>query len=164
MAITSIQQAVDTLTELRTSYVEIQDRLSVDLPTRANFANISASLGETLTTARTLRADLQALDENTLISVIDGGRQLAIWSWRRDTSSSVMQFIAQAQAWKEQVDSLLEGLAVSIVTVKDGDTLQDIAARELGDWREWPRLVEANPGLDAEDLVTGTRIVIPPLT
>jgi len=49
------------------------------------------------------------------------------------------------------------------VVVKRGDTLQKIAARELGDAKSWKTLVEWNPGLDPKRLQTGAKLKLPPV-
>jgi nucleoid-associated protein YgaU len=49
------------------------------------------------------------------------------------------------------------------VLVADGDTLQKIAARELGSAAQWRRLLDWNPGLDPRRLRAGTRIALPPV-
>jgi LysM repeat protein len=43
-------------------------------------------------------------------------------------------------------------------TIRGGDTLSEIAQRELGTKNRWRELVELNPGLDPAKLLVGTRI------
>jgi len=47
-------------------------------------------------------------------------------------------------------------------TVQKGDTLQRIAARELGDAARWRVLTEWNPGLDPKRLKRGQELRLPP--
>jgi len=49
-----------------------------------------------------------------------------------------------------------------VVTVQKGDTLQKIAARELGDASRWRVLAEWNPGLDPKRLKRGQELRLPP--
>jgi len=50
------------------------------------------------------------------------------------------------------------------VVVQKGDTLQKIAARELGDASRWRVLTEWNPGLDPKRLKRGQELRLPPPT
>ena len=45
--------------------------------------------------------------------------------------------------------------------VRSGDTLSEIAQRELGSARRWPEIVAVNPGLDPARLRSGKSIQIP---
>ena len=47
---------------------------------------------------------------------------------------------------------------VATYTVRSGDTLADIAQRELGSSKRWTELVKLNPGLDPKHLKIGTTI------
>ncbi|PTL82656.1 type VI secretion protein IcmF/TssM N-terminal domain-containing protein [Vitiosangium sp. GDMCC 1.1324] len=49
----------------------------------------------------------------------------------------------------------------TLYTVKPGDIIYDIAQRYLHDGNQWPRIVEANPGLNKDNLMPGQQIVIP---
>jgi nucleoid-associated protein YgaU len=42
--------------------------------------------------------------------------------------------------------------------VRSGDTLADIAQKQLGSAKRWPELVKLNPGLDPKNLKIGTTI------
>jgi nucleoid-associated protein YgaU len=46
-------------------------------------------------------------------------------------------------------------------TIRSGDTLEEIARRELGDGQRWRAIVDANPGLDPKALKIGRSIVLP---
>ena len=45
--------------------------------------------------------------------------------------------------------------------VKAGDTLSEIAQRELGTAKAWKRIVDANPGLDPKRVRVGQKILLP---
>ncbi len=51
--------------------------------------------------------------------------------------------------------------ATHAYSVRSGDTLSEIAQRELGSARRWPEIVAANPGLDPARLRAGKTIQIP---
>jgi nucleoid-associated protein YgaU len=46
-------------------------------------------------------------------------------------------------------------------TVKKGDTLWKIASAHYGNGNQWQKIASANPGLSAETLKAGQRIVVP---
>lgn len=48
-----------------------------------------------------------------------------------------------------------------LYTVREGDTLAKIAAAYYGQDDAWPRILDANPGLDPADLKPGTVLTIP---
>ncbi len=45
--------------------------------------------------------------------------------------------------------------------VREGETLSAIAAIHFGDSAAWPRILAANPGVDADRLAVGTELLIP---
>lgn len=47
-------------------------------------------------------------------------------------------------------------------TIKPGDTLSEIAMRELGTWRRQKEILKLNPGLDPNTLRVGQQITMPP--
>jgi nucleoid-associated protein YgaU len=49
-------------------------------------------------------------------------------------------------------------------TVRGGDTLSRIAARELGDGDRWAEIRDLNPGLDPRSLKVGAKLVLPAST
>ena len=50
-----------------------------------------------------------------------------------------------------------------VVTVKRGDTLQQVAFREYDDPAEWRRIAEANGIDDPMEMEPGTRLLVPPI-
>ncbi|ATB28913.1 type VI secretion protein IcmF/TssM N-terminal domain-containing protein [Melittangium boletus] len=48
-----------------------------------------------------------------------------------------------------------------VYIVQPGDIVFNIAQRFLGDGNQWPRIVEANPGINKDNLTAGQRLVIP---
>ena len=47
-------------------------------------------------------------------------------------------------------------------TVKPGDTLTEIAERELGTWKRYKEILKLNPGVKAETIVGGDTLKMPP--
>ena len=46
-------------------------------------------------------------------------------------------------------------------TIKPGDNLWNISKEVYGDGTKYPRIIEANPGLNPDNMKPGTKIVIP---
>jgi nucleoid-associated protein YgaU len=46
-------------------------------------------------------------------------------------------------------------------TIKPGDNLWNISKQVYGDGTKYPRILEANPGLNPDNMKPGTKIVIP---
>jgi peptidoglycan DL-endopeptidase LytF len=61
----------------------------------------------------------------------------------------------------DQVVGQLEAGATHTYLVRSGDTLSEIAQRELGSSRRWQEIAAANPGLDPARLGVGKKIQIP---
>lgn len=162
MAIETIQDVVDATERYRTSYLRILQSFQVTLPTRQNLSGLAEGLSALIAEMEGTAADLQTVDEDSLISVLDGPRQVSIWRWRRLVSFQLAQQLAQVRGVLEGVTELLDGLLIRVVTVKEGDTLQRIARRELGSWRAWPDILAANPAItDPFNLPVGLQLVIP---
>lgn len=130
-------------------------------PSDADLQSVIAGLDGARADARDLLIDLALLDEESLALVDDGLVTITLWRWRRSTRSAVVELVGQAKVVQEIADGLLTGERERVVVTRSGDTLQRIAARELGDWREWPRLLAANPSVSAGALPSGTSLVIP---
>ena len=45
--------------------------------------------------------------------------------------------------------------------MKSGDMLSRIAQRELGSAKLWPRIMAANPGIDPDRILVGSKLVLP---
>lgn len=110
---------------------------------------------------RTTLRELDRCDETDWLVVVDGERTLAIWTWRRASRSALLGLWRLAHQMAEAARELGGGTRQRIVVVRDGETWQSIAARELGSWGEWPRLLAANPALSPGALPSGTTLVVP---
>lgn len=85
----------------------------------------------------------------------DGARTLAAWRWRLATRHALGVVAGVALDAGRGAELLDVAEAGSSVVVRRGDTLQSIAGRELGDWREWPRILDANPSPEPGTLASG---------
>ncbi len=96
--------------------------------------------------------------------LVAGGRPdsvIALWKWERSTRRAFVGLDDAARKTAEVARLLEEGAGPVLVVARSGDTLQSLAARHLGDWRAWPRLLEANPGLAPGAVPSGTVLQVP---
>lgn len=107
------------------------------------------------------RADLDATDVTELLVVETGDRVITLWLAERGLRRGLVTLSGKLRESQELVDQLVSGRRRLTHVVRSGDTLQRIAARYLGSWQEWPRLLDANPTISAGSLPSGTVLVIP---
>lgn len=119
------------------------------------------TLAGVMDNTRALMDDLDALDPVTLITVPDGSRTIDAWIWQRTTRFAILDVHRLARELDGEAAEQIRGANARIVLVREGDTWQTIAARTLGDWTEWPRLVAANPGASVSAPAIGSTLLIP---
>lgn len=143
--------------------------------TRAAVADALADGSYTTATIRHLRAEVQwLLDEvrtwrrsADLVDVTDyqhTERADDTWQllrWEREVRHQLGRLGYQLRRLWETLEKLEQGAKKRLYVVRSGDTLQSIAGRLLGSWEEWPRLLEANPGVAPGAVASGTALVIP---
>ena len=151
-ATAEIEQRMATAASFVAETVEDTDALSL----AAAVAGVTAD-------SRALLSELDTTAAEDLAPTGDGASVIALWEWRRLTRRSVVLLLGQTRTIADFASDLVAGQRRKVVVTRQGDTLQRIAARELGDWREWPRLLEANPGLSPGQLLSGVSLVIPEL-
>lgn len=161
MAIETINDVQEQMNDIAKSYLEVLAILRTSPLTTEAALDGLVSLSSALTAARALLADLATVDETTLINVQSAKNLIQIWLWRRESRRSVLALSFDLTRMFERLTEYVRGYQVRIVYVTEGETLQSIAQRELGDFQAWPQLVEQNPGLSPCDLEPGTAIVIP---
>lgn len=122
--------------------------------------NLRATLTEVRSSLRSVRDDLDATDVTAFQFRERADRDIALWAWERGLRRALIRVDAQIRIVDELAETLALGVRRKVYVVKSGDTLQMIAARQLGDWRDWPRLVEAN-GIAPGTLTVGTVLTIP---
>lgn len=77
---------------------------------------------------------------------------------------AVAVFVAEPSTSDETGDKTTDEITSLTYTIQEGDTLATIAKRRWGNARLWPRIVDANPGLGADDAVqVGDTILLPDL-
>lgn len=128
--------------------------------TRGTLQHLLATAGGLREDIRLLRVDLDREDVETSDLLDEGQNTLALWTWERALRASLVRSSGLLTKLEATLASLSDGDGRLVHVVRDGETLQMIAARYLGGWMEWWRLIEAN-GLADPILVAGQVLVIP---
>lgn len=162
MAIETITDVTDAVDLIVTRLTGAQTQVRTSALDRDSAAALLTELSTVQAELKALLSDLADLDPETLLSVVDGLGVIQIWSWRRTLRFDLLQLTRKTAQLIEGTTAFVQGPIVRVVYTTEVDTLQSIAARELGDWKKWPLLVERNPGLSPVDLAPGTAIIIPP--
>lgn len=156
---------METLGEVLERTAEIRARLALlevpTQPTAAQLESLEASLEGLEGDVRGLVRDLDRIDELDFAVVADGQRTIGLWRWRRGARGALLALWRRVRAAGDVARELAGGQRRRVIVSREGDTLQTIAARELGDWRDWPRLLAANPTLTPGALASGTTLVVP---
>ncbi len=129
--------------------------------TRRALSNVRSTLSGLRADILSARDDLDATDITDLVRYQDGEDLIRLWQWERGLRRRLVRLDRRLRVAEAVVVNALEARADKVYIVRSGDTLQTIAARQLGDWREWTRLADVN-GLGAGALTAGTQIRIPP--
>lgn len=161
MPIASVLEVVESVEDIATRMAELQAIVEDPDVTDEDALTLRAGLEGVRGDARSLLRELDATPEEDLLLIEDGAVLLALWGWRRETRGALVDLIAETRAVQDLAQEFVGGQRRKVVTSKQGDTLQRIAQRELGDWREWPRLLQANPSVSAGALPSGTQLIIP---
>ena len=103
---------------------------------------------------------MDTVDTAALLRFSTADRKLTVWRWERRGRSGAHALREYLRRAKDVASVLEKGKRRQLHVVRSGETYQSIAAQHLGDWREWPRIVEAN---DAEPgaPTTGAVLIIP---
>jgi len=152
--------AEDVATGVAAAIAGIESALTTGTVTAGRLGNLRASLRGHRAEIAAIRGDLDALDVTDYQLYPDAAVTLALWGWERELRHSLVAVAPSVRQAEKIAVRLVSGSARKTVTARAGETLQSIAARELGDWRDWVRLADAN-GLAPGALVAGTQVVIP---
>lgn len=152
--------ASDASDRASAAIADVADVLLTGTVSRGRLANLSATLGGVRDDVRAVRQDLDGIDVSSFQFHARGDRTVALWRWERVLRRSLVQVDADLRASVELTAKVALGIRRKTRVLRSGETLQAIAAQELGDWREWPRILEAT-GLEAGSIPSGTVLVIP---
>lgn len=146
---------------VRATFASVDALVRQGKATAQTIRHLRAEIQGYLDDARALRVSLDLVDVEDLQSVDLASDTLALWRWEREVRHTLGSAGYQLRRLWEQLRDLEQGSTRTLHTVRSGDTLQRLAARYLGDWREWTRILDANPDLEAGALTGGQVLVIP---
>lgn len=161
MPIESVDDVSDSVDDIQIRVTAAAAYSEIEIISSDTARNIQATMEGVTGDGLALVRDLDTTNEEDLLVVQDGAATIELWRWRRTVRREVMGLLGTARQIGDLVDGLVEGAPAKVIVTRYGDTLQRIAARELGGWREWPRLLEANPGISPGAIASGTSLIIP---
>lgn len=161
MPIASVLEVVESVESIAARMAELQAIVEDPDVSEEDAISLRAGLEGVRGDARALLRELDATSEEELLLVEDGELLIRLWGWRHDTRSALVDLLAETRVVQDLARDFVAGAKRKVVVSRQGDTLQRIAQRELGDWRAWDRLLLANPGVSPGALPSGTQIVIP---
>ena len=154
----------EDLDEFSTNLREVLERgravLEAGTYTDRDMKQLVADLAGCATDISDFRDSLDSWRAIDALVYDDGETLIDLWTWERGLRSSLVDAQSSIQEIQELAGELASGKSERVYVVRSGDTWQSIAQVELGDWREWPRLVAANSG-DPSTLTGGTVLKIP---
>lgn len=153
--------AVDISDRFATAHAAIADALSAGTATAAQLGAVDAALAGIQADVTSLRAELDAVDVTAYQVYPDAEVTLRLWTWERGLRHQLGLLRAGMVSARAAAQQLIAGQRRDMYVVRSGDTLQAIAARFLGDWREWTRIADANE-LEPGQPAAGTVLILPP--
>lgn len=129
-------------------------------PSRGVLQHLQATATGLLEDVRQLRKVLDVEDVEASDLLDSGENTLALWTWERALRYALVRASGVLTRLERALASLTDGDGRLVHVVRAGETLQTIAARYLGGWEEWWRLVAAN-GLASGVVEAGQVLVIP---
>lgn len=161
----SLKQIADdtsaVLAQVSTLRADLSGKLLRGAATARELTYLDTGLRNAHEDLRSVRASLDALVVEDCMVGEHPADLLEAESQARELRRGSLALEARLLESRAVTTEMLAGVALRVVYAQDGDTLQSIAGRELGDWRAWPKLLEANPGLVPGALTPGAQIQIP---
>ena len=162
MSLKEIATATDEVVlQVSTLRITVAPKLLAGTATERELLYLDTGLRNAQQDLRATRALLDPLEVEGVVIGEHPADLLNAELQARELRHSGLVLEAQVLRAREATLELLAGAARRTVFVQAGETLQGIAARELGDWRAWPKLLEANPGLQGGALTPGVQLQIP---
>jgi len=165
VAVASLRTLRDEAQAIPTAYRVARDAVQAALKdgsyTTATIRHLRAEVQGVMDDIRTLRRqlDLARVEDYQQASRADD--TIVLVRWEREVRHQLGRLSYQLRRLWETLEGLELGATKRMLVSRSGDTLQSIAARELGSWQEWPKILEANPDVSPGALPSGTVLVIP---
>lgn len=153
--------ATDLTTGVAAAILAVQAALASGTQTERQLGNLRASLTGYRADLAEIRTMLDATDVLDFQLYDDGAVTIQLWAWERALRHALIALAPAVRSAEAVAEQLVEGSTRDVYTTRSGDTLQTVAAKFLGDWKEWPRIAAAN-GLAGGAVPSGTRLTIPP--
>jgi len=154
--------ATALLADVATAMGDVQETLAGGTYTASTVRHLRAEVWGLLGDARAWRRSLDAVDVEAQQATSDALVTLQALRWERELRHEVQRTCYVLRRLWAALEQLEVGQARTAHLVQRGDTLQRLAARYLGSWSEWPRLLDANPDLvPGSALVPGTILTVP---
>lgn len=153
--------ALTIASDFETVQASVVDAIRAGDPSDADLRHLGAELHGLEIRVKELRTTLDTTDVANETVYSDGAVLIGLWKWERALRRDLVRFQGGLRAMIEMTETLERGDESQVYVSRAGQTLQGIAQETLGDWREWPRLLTANPGLGPGELPSGTVLTIP---
>lgn len=165
MAIDDLGDIVERVEAARDRFVHVSAGvtalLSTNRQSHRDVQQLASSVGGVKAEARAIRAEIDVIDAVDYLPVADAYAILGAWQWQRALRRDLLRFELEADKLVRIAGELVSGLDKRTIIVRDGETWQIIAARELGDWKLWTLLWQANPGFSPVAPPSGSVLVVP---
>lgn len=139
-----LQARLDALiTDARAALAEVATLTRLSAADPAVLGEVGQHLAAARTEAAELRALLAAADLGAEAAPQRADLVMAAWRWSRELMASLVRLDAGLALAGEALANVTP-LTRRRVTVRQGDTLQSVAQRELGDHRRWRELASLN--------------------
>jgi nucleoid-associated protein YgaU len=153
--------AQDIPASVAESWGSVSTQLQAGTATRAELQHLAADITGILDDIADARADLDAADAADYVRGAHPAELVAVWQAERETRRQLVRMAKALRDLRASVVQIADGRASALYVSRDGDTLQSIAARHLGDWRSYTDILDANPGLTPGPIASGTLVTIP---
>lgn len=93
---------------------------------------------------RQLRASFDEVDIQTYKGADDPLREVTLWEFEKTYRRRLADMSAALDDAALLAEDLSQGVTQKVIQARDSDTIQSMAADELGDWQRWWDLQQAN--------------------